>query len=201
MIHHPVINDLVAGNKRFLENSSIRSSHNSLDRLRQLDKTGQVPKAIILCCADSRAPVEIIFDQGIGDLFVIRGAGNIVTPSSIGSIEFAIMSFKTNLVIVMGHTRCGAVQASINDIDDNITYFTPSINDIIKSIRTNIEHLSFHEFSTQDQRLQAAVEANINASVKQIQKSSNFIETLIQDHQIIVAGALMDLSTGHVKFI
>src|SRR5229473_1098788 len=109
---------LRAGNKRFLEGRSIQSSQSSLRKLKDFAEHGQLPKAIVLCCSDSRAPVEMIFDQDIGDLFVIRVAGNVIAPSLVGSVEFAASTFATNLVVVMGHTQCGAVTATLNHIED-----------------------------------------------------------------------------------
>ena len=106
-----VIEDLVWGNTRFVEGKSIKSSAASLKKLKDFSEKGQIPKAIVLCCSDSRAPVEMIFDQDIGDLFVIRVAGNIVAPSLVGSVEFAASTFGTELVLVMGHSQCGAVDA------------------------------------------------------------------------------------------
>src|ERR1700761_2120529 len=112
-----VIKELKAGNKRFLSGESLQSSESSSKKLKEFAQKGALPKAIVLCCSDSRAPVEMIFDQDIGDLFVIRVAGNIVAPSLVGSIEFAADTFKTNLVLVMGHTQCGAVSATLNHIE------------------------------------------------------------------------------------
>ena len=113
-----IIQELKDGNKRFLEGKSLQSSQSSLRKLKEFAKSGQLPKAIVLCCSDSRAPVEMIFDQDIGDLFVIRVAGNIVAPSLVGSVEFAAGTFGTSLVLVMVHTQCGAVTATLNQIEN-----------------------------------------------------------------------------------
>src|SRR5271156_4939249 len=126
-----VLTDLKAGNLRFREGKSIHTPQSSLNKLKTFATTGQTPKAIVLCCSDSRAPVEMIFDQDIGDLFVVRVAGNIVAPSLVGSIEFAAGTFGTRLVVVMGHTQCGAVAATLSHIADPAATTSENIQDIV----------------------------------------------------------------------
>ena len=197
---HPIITNLLDGNQRFLQGNSIQCAQSSLNKLRLLDKTGQTPKAIILCCSDSRAPVEMLFDQDIGDLFVIRVAGNIVAPSLIGSIEFAAMTFGTDLVVVMGHTRCGAVQATLNDINGMITEYSQCIQDIVGRIKPNILSLCT-ESDDQEKTLQNAIIANVKASVLQLKQSSEPLQNLYKNNKIVIVGAILDLSTGEIKFL
>lgn len=139
---YQVLKDLKDGNKRrFLAGTSEFSSDINLQKLKTYAEGGQSPKAIILCCSDSRAPVEMIFDQHLGDLFVIRVAGNIVAPSLIGSVEFATAKFGTNLVIVMGHTQCGAINATIEHLESIENVVTENILDIIGRIKPRIQHI------------------------------------------------------------
>ena len=198
---HPTITALKAGNQRFLHGDSIQCATSSLNKLRLLERTGQSPKAIILCCSDSRAPVEMLFDQDIGDLFVIRVAGNIIAPSLMGSIEFAALTFGTDLVVVMGHSRCGAVQAALADIHGMTKQHSHYIQDIISRIRPNIPALCEEDDENHEQRIQDAVIANTLASVLQIKQSSPLIQDLYQNNRIAIVGAFLDLSTGKIKFL
>ena len=136
--HNLVLKELKAGNKRFLAGKSVQSSKSSLKKLKDFAKTGQAPKATVLCCSDSRAPVEMIFDQDIGDLFVIRVAGNIVAPSLVGSVEFAANRFKTHLVLVMGHTQCGAITATLDHIENAQAISSENIYDLVSRIKPHI---------------------------------------------------------------
>src|ERR1700744_4829085 len=133
-----IVDDLIAGNKRFLAGESLHDSHSSLRKLKIFAQRGNMPKAIVLCCSDSRAPVEMIFDQDIGDLFVIRVAGNIVAPSLVGSVEFAASTYGTSLVVVMGHTQCGSIKATLNYIEKAQSISSENIYDIVSRIKPNI---------------------------------------------------------------
>jgi carbonic anhydrase len=196
-----VIEDLLSGNKRFLDGKSIKSTDSSLKKLKDFAKSGQLPKAIILCCSDSRAPVEMIFDQDIGDLFVIRVAGNIVAPSLVGSVEFAASAFGTNLVLVMGHSQCGAIKATLDYIENGNDISTENIHDIVGRIRPHIFQISKQNDISKSEKLELAVEANVRASVSQLEHSSRLIEKLVHDEQIEVIGAILDLNTGMVRLI
>jgi len=196
-----IINDFRAGNIRFLQGKSIHSSNSALARLKDFATVEQRPKAIVLCCSDSRAPVEIIFDQNIGDLFVIRVAGNIVAPSLIGSVEFAISAFGTNLVIVMGHTQCGAITATLNHIEDSHAILSENIHDIVSRIKPHIWSITKIREITYEEKLARAVEANVRASVSQLSHSSRLIEELMSQKRVQILGAVLDLSTGYVHFL
>jgi carbonic anhydrase len=196
-----VVQELVAGNRRFLEGKSIHSPHASLRKLKELAKSGQFPKAIVLCCSDSRAPVELIFDQDIGDLFVIRVAGNIIAPSLVGSIEYATSTFGTKLVLVLGHTHCGAITATLNHIENPQAITSENIYDIVSRIKPHILFLAQMREITHEEKLALAVEANVRASVSQLSHASTLIERLVQQGKMEIHGAVLNLSTGHVGFL
>jgi carbonic anhydrase len=196
-----IIEELIAGNKRFLEGQSIKSSESSLRKLKDFAEKGQFPKAIILCCSDSRAPVETIFDQDIVDLFVIRVAGNIIAPSLVGSVEFAASTFGTGLVMVMGHTQCGAIQATLNHIHNAEVIPSENIHDIVSRIKPHIFSITKIPDLTPKERSNRAVEANVLASVNQLSHSSRIIEGLVLESKIKIVGSVLDLSTGQVKLL
>lgn len=189
------------GNKRFLAGQSIQTPGLSLKKLKNFAENGQIPKAIILCCSDSRAPVEMLFDQDIGDLFVIRVAGNVVAPSLVGSVEFAASTFGTNLVVVMGHTQCGAVKATLDHIEGVHTIASENIHDIVSRIKPHIFPISQIHDATYQEKLTQAVLTNIIASVGQLSHSSRLIEGLVSNGSMQIVGALLDLYTGEVNFL
>lgn len=196
-----VIKDLQAGNQRFLNGESSLSSESSLRKLKIFAKKGNIPKAIVLCCSDSRAPVEMVFDQDLGDLFVIRVAGNIVAPSLVGSIEYAIGTFRTSLVLVMGHTQCGAVTATLNYIEDSSSIPSENIYDIVSRIKPHISPISRMKDLSYEEKLERSVEANVLASVGQLSHSSRLIEGLVHEGKLKIIGAVLDLATGQVNFL
>jgi len=196
-----VIDDLRGGNKRFMEGRSIKSSHSSLRRLKEFADSKQVPKAIVLCCSDSRAPVEMIFDQDIGDLFVIRVAGNIIAPSLVGSVEFAATTFGTKLVLVMGHTQCGAIRATLDHIENSQAIHSENIHDIVSRIKPHIFPITKLHDLTDEEKLSRAIEANVLASVSQLSHSSRLIEGLVQQDKVTIVGAILNLVTGQVEFL
>jgi carbonic anhydrase len=196
-----VIQDLKAGNKRFLTGASVQSPQSSLKKLANFAKNGQLPKAIVLCCSDSRAPVEMIFDQDIGDLFVIRVAGNIIAPSLVGSVEYAISAFGTNLVLVMGHTECGAIKATLNHIENSNAIPSENIHDIVSRIKPHIYPIAQICDLPYEKKLSESVEANVRASVSQLSHSSRMIEALVQQEKIKIIGAVLDLHTGQVGIL
>lgn len=193
------VEDLMAGNKRFLEGKSIQTSESSLKKLKNFSENGQFPKAIVLCCSDSRAPVEMIFDQDIGDLFVIRVAGNIIAPSLIGSVEFAVAAFGTNLVLVMGHTQCGAIKATIDHIEKSQAIPSENIHDIVSRIKPHIFPISQMPVSYEE-KYKRSIEANVLASVDQLGHSSRLLEGLLNQGKIKIRGAVLNISTGKVDF-
>ncbi|MFY9288231.1 MAG: carbonic anhydrase [Alphaproteobacteria bacterium] len=196
-----VIEELIAGNKRFLASQSVKSTGSSLKRLKNFAEKGQFPKAIILCCSDSRAPVETIFDQDIGDLFVIRVAGNIIAPSLVGSVEFAASTFGTGLVMVMGHTQCGAIEATLEHINNAKAIPSENIHDIVSRIKPHIFSITKIPDLTPQERSNRAVEANVLASVNQLSHSSRIVESLVIEGKIKIVGAVLNLSTGQVKLL
>jgi carbonic anhydrase len=191
---------LAEGNRRFV--SGTRDS-NALDdpaRFRE-SVAGQEPFAIILGCSDSRVPAEIIFDQGLGDLFVIRVAGNIVAPSQVGSVEFAAERFGTRLVVVLGHSLCGAVLATLEELERPTTSRSPNLGSIVDRIRPSLESLFDTELRhNTDNLVKHAVRANIRASVNQLRHGSQLLENLIQRDKLMVVGAEYSLETGVVEF-
>lgn len=155
---------------------------------------GQRPFAIVLACSDSRVPVEMVFDQGLGDLFVIRVAGNIVAPSQIGSIEFAATRFGTRLVVVLGHSNCGAVSATLDELSLERTHRSPNLRSIVDRIRPAVEGL--------DKRsLHDAVIANVKQSVDQLRHGSLLLEQFIESGELAIVGAEYSIETGEVQLL
>jgi carbonic anhydrase len=188
------------GNRRFVSNVSNRAA--LADRARRMKLAdGQEPFATILGCSDSRVPVEIIFDQGLGDLFVIRVAGNIVAPSLIGSVEFAAEQFGTRLVVVLGHTQCGAIHATIDQLQQPKSNRSRNLHSIVDLIRPSIEGLLETNLRNDlDALVHAAVRANIRTSVEHLRHGSEIIEQLIKQAGLLVVGAEYSLETGVVDF-
>ena len=162
----------------------------------------QRPFAIVLGCSDSRVPVEIVFDQGPGDLFVIRVAGNIVAPSLIGSVEFAAAQFGTSLVVVLGHSQCGAIMATLDQLRRPTARQSPNLKSIVNRIRPAVEGLLGGGDDGEHADIVArAVRANILASVQQLRHGSAIIEALIASQGLLVVGAEYSLETGVVEFL
>jgi carbonic anhydrase len=162
---------------------------------------GQEPFAIILGCSDSRVPAEIVFGQGLGDLFVIRVAGNIIAPSQIGSVEFAAELFGTRLVVVLGHSHCGAVLATLEELERPSERRSPNLRSIVDRIRPAVEPLiDVDQPGDRDALMQRAVVANIHSSVEALQHGSEIIENLVQSDGLMVVGAEYSLATGEVEF-
>ena len=191
---------LQEGNRRFVSDISNRDAITG--RARRLELTAsQEPFAAILGCSDSRVPVEIVFDQGLGDLFVIRVAGNIVAPSLIGSVEFAAEQFGTRLVVVLGHTKCGAIETTLQQLRRPIENQSHNLHAIVELIRPSVAGLLETELKHDLPALaRAAVRANIRASVKHLRHGSRIIEQLIQKDGMLVVGAEYSLETGVVDF-
>jgi carbonic anhydrase len=191
---------LRAGNQRFVSEAPSRDTVESRARRLELAK-GQEPFAAILGCSDSRVPVEIIFDQGLGDLFVIRVAGNIVAPSLIGSVEFAAEQFGTRLVVVLGHTRCGAIETTLQQLLRPVENQSHNLHSIVDFIRPGIVGLLSTELKhNHDALVHEACRANIRASVNHLRHGSDIIENLTQNAGLMVVGAEYSLETGVVDF-
>jgi carbonic anhydrase len=193
------IERLKQGNQRFI--SGVRSIDTLVKQIHRADNVGcQEPFAVILGCSDSRVPAEIIFDQGLGDLFVIRVAGNIVAPSQIGSVEFAVEQFGTPLVVVLGHSMCGAVSATIEELEKP-SEKSSNVLSIVNRIRPTIEPLFDTELLRDpDKLLESAIHANILASTNQLRHGSETLEQLVQQDKIRIVGAEYSLDTGEVTF-
>lgn len=189
------------GNRRFAENTRRGDSASGEARRVQVAAASQTPIAIILGCSDSRVPAEIIFDQGLGDLFVIRVAGNIVAPSQVGSVEFAAERFGTRLVVVLGHSQCGAVEATLDELQRPTESRSRHLQSIVGRIRPSVETLLDTPLAADHQALIAtAVRANVRVSASQLRHGSGILEELIDKNGLMVVGAEYSLETGIVEF-
>jgi carbonic anhydrase len=188
------------GNQRFVDADRCVDTYLSHTRLDE-HLEGQSPFAIVLGCSDSRVPVEIIFDVGVGDLFVIRVAGNVIAPSLVGSIEFAAERFGSRLVVVLGHTGCGAIEATIDSLQANDDSGSENIQDIVGRIRPAVEHLVREApAEARENVLNQAVRANVEANVNALENASKVLERLIRDQGLVIVGAEYSLATGQVDF-
>jgi len=191
---------LVEGNQRFVSDLRHQSKVPSETRRSEL-VSRQEPLAIVLGCSDSRVPAEIVFDQGLGDLFVIRVAGNIVAPSQVGSVEFAAERFGTRLVVVLGHSGCGAVQATLEQLQRPGSSQSPNLKSIVDRVRPAVAELVQSGLAESPGALmQHAVRANIRASVDHLRHGSELLEQLILNQGLLVVGAEYSLETGIVDF-
>ena len=188
------------GNRRFVADA--QDPDKSLGHLRRRELVaGQEPFAIILGCSDSQVPAEIVFDQGLGDLFVIRVAGNIVAPSQVGSIEYAAEFCGTELVVVLGHSNCGAVQATVEQLNQPSSNRSPNLSDIVDRIRPAVETVVEASPGLDPQALvHHAVRANIRAAADHLRHGSKILEDQIQRGELLVVGAEYSLETGVVDF-
>jgi carbonic anhydrase len=188
------------GNRRFVSN--VRSLDTLLSHTRRADLlAGQEPFAIILGCSDSRVPAELVFDQGLGDLFVIRVAGNIVAPSQVGSIEFAAAKFDTRLVVVLGHSQCGAIVATLEELRRPVANQSRNLRSIVDRVRPSVEPLLATELRhDMDALVREAERANVRSSVGHLRHGSEILERLIAEEGLLVVGADYSLETGEVDF-
>ena len=180
------------GNKRFASGNANTQLSNCQARRAELIDT-QAPFAVIVACSDSRVPVELLFNQGLGDLFVIRVAGNIVAPSQIGSVEFAASNLGTRLVVVLGHSNCGAVDATLKELSQEQETRSPNLQSIVNRIRPALEVLD-------NPSLRDAVAANVRNSVEQLRHGSDILEKLIDSGDLTVIGAEYSIESGLVEF-
>ena len=188
------------GNRRFVER--LRNRETLLRAAPPLELIEeQQPFAIVLGCSDSRVPAEIVFDQGLGDLFVIRVAGNVVAPSQIGSVEFAAARFGTRLVVVLGHTQCGAITATLEQLREPAETQSRNLRSIVDRVRPSIEVLLKTELRHDEAALiRQAVRANVAVSVSHLRHGSDVLEKLILEEALAVVGAEYSLETGEVEF-
>jgi len=188
------------GNRRFV--SGVRGSDTVTSQTRRIElATGQEPFAIILGCSDSRVPAEIVFDRGLGDLFVIRVAGNIVAASQIGSVEFAAARYGTPLVVVLGHSQCGAVLATLEELMLPTITQSRNLRFIVDRVRPSVEALLATELREDPVALvREAVRANVRASANHLRHGSDVLEQLVQRDGLLIVGAEYHLETGVVEF-
>ena len=188
------------GNARFINN--VRGAEPILSQVRRADFVHrQNPFAVILGCSDARVPAEIVFDQGLGDLFVIRVAGNVVAPSQVGSVEFAVESFDIRLVVVLGHTQCGGVGATLDVLQDRAKPGSRGVMSIVDRIRPAIEPLLQTELASHpDALMRAVIRANVRASANQLRHGSEIIERMAAERGLSVVGGVYDLASGEVDF-
>lgn len=188
------------GNYRFSKNLRALDSMSSKTKRVAL-AAGQEPFAVILGCSDSRVPAEIVFDQGLGDLFVIRVAGNIVAPSQIGSVEFAVSQFGTRLVVVLGHSQCGAIMATLDELSKGSDSPSVNIRAIVDRVKPAVESLMCTNLKDKPEELiNEAVRANVRASANQLRHGSAIIENLIENDGLLIVGAEYCLEGGTVDF-
>ena len=197
---HEALQRLRDGNRRFTSN--VRSRDSLAGEARRAEvAAGQEPFAIILGCSDSRVPAEIVFDQGLGDLFVIRVAGNIVAPSQIGSVEFAADRYGTRLVVVLGHSQCGAILATIEELTRPTVNQSRNLHSIVDRVRPAVEPLLRTELRRDPEALvRNAVRANVRISAGHLRHGSGILEHLIEKDGLAVVGAEYSLDTGVVDF-
>jgi carbonic anhydrase len=188
------------GNARFVSGQGTRDL--SLENMRRRELLAdQAPFAIVLGCSDSRVPAEMVFDQGLGDLFVIRVAGNIVAPSQVGSIEFAAERFGVRLVVVLGHSQCGAVQAALEELERPSENRSPNLGFIVRSILPGAESaVARAGWRDREALMGCAVRENIRASAEHLRHGSDVLEQLMRDNGLLVVGAEYSLATGVVEF-
>jgi len=187
------------GNRRFVAGQPTTPPLSSFER-RAL-ALDQAPFAIILGCSDSRVPAELVFDQGFGDLFVIRVAGNIVAPSQVGSVEFAAAKFGTKLVVVLGHSQCGAITTAVEELLDGATTDSRNLQSIVSRVRPSVEAVVAGRNDVERKTLvRESVIANVKASVNHLRHGSELLEKLIQTEGLVIVGAKYSLDTGVVSF-
>lgn len=194
---HEALKKLQAGNRRFVSGERVPVISGPMSPCGRVVE--QEPFAIILGCSDSRVPVERVFDQGAGDLFVIRVAGNVVAPPLVGSVEFAAEQFRTPLVVVLGHSMCGAIRATLQELENPDQNLSPNLGSIVNSIRPSLEPLLGSGLD-RDELVAQAVRANICASANALRNGSPLLERLIEREGLLVVGAEYSLETGKVNF-
>lgn len=198
---HEALERLREGNRRFVTDRRLGRALAGPDRRAEVADS-QEPFAVVLGCSDSRVPAEIVFDQGLGDLFVIRVAGNIVAPSGVGSVEFAAERFGTRLVVVLGHSRCGAILATLDALNPFAQAPSRNLRSITDRIRPSVEMLLRTEVRSDPEALVSeAVRANVRVSASQLRHGSQLLEQLIEKDGLLVVGAVYSLETGEVELL
>lgn len=185
---------LIEGNERFLTNHPIHP-HQTLEKLRELEK-GQHPFAVVISCSDSRVPPELIFDQGFGDLFIIRNAGNIIGDYEIGSVEYAVEHLQTKLVVVLGHSNCGAIGAYLEHQHDSIPNHIQAIVDYIKN---EPEELVIDKNSSA--LYVESIKANVLHGIHLLNESKPVLKEFREKNELVIVGAIYDIHSGKVSII
>lgn len=190
------------GNRRFVAGDARAVVERGGEERRRELVSGQEPFAVVLACADSRVAPEILFDQGLGDLFVIRVAGNVVTPEVTGSVEFAVEILGTRLVVVLGHSSCGAVQATLAALEEPANGLSPNLRSLVERIAPAVESIVGRGGEQErDGMVEEAVKANVGAAVTELGSSSSSIAGRIREEGLLVVGAEYSLATGIVEFL
>ena len=191
---------LIEGNKRYIEGTA-DGAELTITTRRQDITDGQNPFAVILGCSDSRVPAELVFNRGLGDLFVIRVAGNIVAPSQIGSVEFACQHFGTRLVVVLGHSHCGAINATVDALTGGSGSLSPNVASIVDLVTPAVHPIVMSEqYADKDELIHEAMRANVEQSVNELQMRSSILRDMVNKDQIRIIGAEYSLETGVVDF-
>ncbi len=190
------LEQLKEGNKRFTQGLCIHPNRDEEARDRCVEE-GQSPFATILACSDSRVPVEVLFDQGIGDLFVIRNAGNVLDDSILGTLDFAVKKLKTPVIVILGHSQCGAVTAAVEkmDVPDSIQIILDKIEPSIKKVKEKSPHLSKKEL------ISATIRQNIKTVEQTFIDSSELVRQAIKNGDVILIGAYYHLQKGEVEWV
>lgn len=195
------LSKLLEGNMRFRMGLRSVESFASALKLRQFAENGQSPSAIILTCSDSRVPTEILFDKGVGDLFVIRVAGNVISRSIIASIEYAATVLKTPLCVVMGHTQCGAVRAAYSSLRQEASLATPNLDRLLEKITPAVrDTIKKYPHADEEALLQLSGIMNVQHQVDLIHKKSPELSGLVSQGHFRIIGALYSLHDGEVSF-
>ena len=194
---------LAEGNDRFIRGLRSEGSMFSHLKMAELYKIGQQPFVIVLTCSDSRSPVEMIFDQGVGEVFVVRVAGNVVAPSLLASIEFAAANFGSSLILVMGHTSCGAISATLSHVKNpSEALASVHLEELVSRMRPAVEKtLSIHAKKNDSELLELCTLENVKRSMGIIYDQSTIIRKLIEADKIEIKGAVLDIQTGKVQFL
>jgi carbonic anhydrase len=192
---------LIKGNKRFLSGVKSIESFASTAKLKELAKRTQSPFSIVLTCADSRVPVEAIFDLGLGDLFVLRVAGNVVSPELIASVEYAASNLSTPLCLVMGHTGCGAVDAAVSFSNNDLRSPSKNISHLLEKILPSVldSKMELGNFS-REELVKLTTVKNVKTSAKAILENSSLLKNMVSQSKFAVVEAVFDLQTGVVNF-
>lgn len=191
---------LKEGNKHYIE-STVNDAEINIRTRRESTEEGQSPFAVVLGCSDSRVPAELVFSQGLGDLFVVRVAGNIIAPSQIGSIEFACQNFGTQLIVVLGHSHCGAIKATVDSLLSSPGDISPNIASIVEELLPAVRPVvEKHECDDKDHLVHQAMRANVEQSVSGLKMRSTVLRDMLNNKQIKIVGAEYSLETGAVEF-